>query len=124
MGKTNSKALDCLQVRGLSNAAYWAPGTPLWQRVPTRDEAGAKLSDFMMIIPGLKQQSRSNIEDTIQRIEKVLKHYQQHVIFADLNLKLSVLWVSIKPIPGLCLELASVLHDQVPAAKLVAAKLD
>lgn len=98
------------------------PGEPLWKRVPTRDEDGTVLSDFMMIIPKLKTKPREEIEKTFSAIENVLKCYQNSVVFADLNLSLNVLWVSVRPVPGICLELPTAIKLQVPEALLVSHK--
>ena len=98
------------------------PGEPLWKRVPTRDEDGSPLSDFMMIIPKLKTKSREEIAKTFTTIENVLKCYQDSVVFADLNLAMNVLWVSVKPVPGICIELPTAIKLQVPEALLVSHK--
>jgi hypothetical protein len=95
------------------------PAEPLWKRVPTRDDNGGPLSDFMMIIPKLRTKPRELIHRTIEEIQKVLEQYQRAVVFADLNLKLNVLWVSVRPIPGICLELPTAIKMRVPEAILV-----
>jgi hypothetical protein len=93
---------------------------PLWSHVPTSDNEGQRLSDFMMLIPKLRKQPQSHIQHVLQQIEEVLNYYQHAVVFADLNLRLNVLWVSVKPIPGICLELPAAILDRVPEARLVA----
>lgn len=98
------------------------PAEPLWKRAPTRDEDGVALSDFMMIIPRLRDKPRHVLESTVQRIEDVLRCYQKSVVFADLNLGLNVLWVSVRPVPGICLELPTAIKLQVPEALLVSHK--
>jgi len=100
-----------------------APAEPLWQRAPTRDHQGRMLSDFMMIIPKLRKQPSAVIQLTVGKIERTLNNYQRYVVFADLNLKLNVLWVSVKSRPGVCLELATAINTVVPEAKLVAQKI-
>ena len=40
--------------------------------------------------------------ETIRKIERVLERYSSIVVFADLNLKLNVLWVIVRPGPGRC----------------------
>ena len=97
---------------------------PLWQRVPTRDQDGRPLSDFMMLIPKLRSRPRLRLQRTIRDIHQVLRQYERAVVFADLNLKLNVLWVSVKPIPGICLELPAAIKLRVPEAMLVAHKLE
>lgn len=96
------------------------PSDPLWKRVPARDSDGKPLSDFMMIIPKLRSRSPQSIREVVLKIEKVLVYYERHVVFADLNLNLNVLWVSLKPVPGMCLEVATAINLHVPDAKLVA----
>ena len=98
------------------------PAEPLWKRAPTRGEDGRPLSDFMMIIPGLRQRPAAHLEETIAAIQEVLSFYHRVVVFADLNLRLNVLWVSVKPVPGICLELPTALKLRVPEAMLVAQK--
>lgn len=98
------------------------PAEPLWKRAPTHDEDGVALSDFMMIIPRLRDKPRHVLENTIQRIDSVLRCYQKSVVFADLNLGLNVLWVTVRPVPGICLELPTAIKLQVPEALLVSHK--
>lgn len=93
---------------------------PLWQRVPTRDNSGQRLSDFMMLIPKLGKRPQLYIQQTLARLQAVINDYQQAIVFVDLNLKLNVLWVSIKPIPGICLELPTAIKARVPEALLIA----
>lgn len=99
-----------------------SPNEPLWKRVPSRDESGKPLSDFMMLIPKLRRQPPHIIQDTLANIETVLIQYREVVVFADMNLQLNTLWVSVKPVPGICLELPAALKLRVPEALLVAQK--
>jgi hypothetical protein len=102
-----------------SHSPSLAPAEPLWQRVPTRDEAGRPLSDFMMLIPRLSQRPQNQLTMTLHAIERVLVAYEHAVMFADLNLKLNLLWVSVRPTPGICLELSAAIKLHVPEALLV-----
>ena len=102
----------------------FAPAEPLWKRVPTRDKNGNLLSDFLMLIPQLGKQPRSVIEKKILSLQLVLQHYSDVVVFADLNLKLNTLWISLKPIPGKSLELATAIKFHLPDAVLVAQRID
>lgn len=97
-----------------------SPGVPLHEIAPTRDENGKPLSDFMMIIPKLKHQSEDYIQQTLNKLDKVLNYYKEKIVFVDLNMKINVLWVTIKPIPGLILEISAAIKTQVPEALLVA----
>jgi hypothetical protein len=104
----------------LINSLACCPNTPLWQRAPTKDEDGTRLSDFMMIIPRLKKRSSEYRRKVLDALIKVLQHYKDIVVFADLNLKLNVLWVSLRPVKGMCLEIPAAIKMAVPEALLVA----
>ncbi len=98
------------------------PAEPLWKRAPTRDEQGRPLSDFMMIMPKLGTRPPYYIQKILEEIEQVLVTYRHVVVFADMNLKLNTLWITVKPVPGICLELACAIKVRVPEALLVAHK--
>lgn len=95
------------------------PAEPLWKRVPTRDESGRLLADFMVLIPKLKSRPNQYIQSAVAYIKAVLARYEE-VVFADVNLELNVLWVSHRYRPGLMLEIASALKLRLPEAVLVA----
>ena len=95
------------------------PGLPLWQVAPTRDSAGRRLTDFMMLIPRLRSRPPAEIERASRDIQAVLSLHQD-VVFADLNLKLNLLWVSLRPRPGAISELVAAIRLRVPEAVLVA----
>lgn len=91
---------------------------PLYSKVPSRDEDGRCLSDFMMLIPGLRHWPGQRQSDTISRMHNVLNGYSD-VVYADLNLKLNLLWVSVKPRYGVISEICVELQHVIPEAKLV-----
>lgn len=95
------------------------PGQPLWKVVPTRDDQGERLCDFMMIIPRLKYRPRSDIQLAQSHIASVLSRYGE-VVFANINLELNVLWVSHRYRHGLMLEIVNRIRTRVPEAVLVA----
>lgn len=97
------------------------PAEPLHQRAPARDESGRPYGDFMMIIPGLRSKPARIIESTVRELNLVLIQFSELVVFADLNLKLNVLWVTVKPGRNAGLTVAAAIHARVPEAKLVAA---
>lgn len=103
----------------LAPIAESGPGLPLWQIAPTRDSAGHRLTDFMMLIPKLRLRPSAEIEQASQAIQSVLALHQD-VVFADLNLKLNLLWVSLRPRPGAIGELSAAIRLRVPEAVLVA----
>lgn len=92
---------------------------PLYERVPTRDEFGHPLSDFMMLIPGLRDRPQRQFADTLARINAVLVQFHE-VVFADLNVRLNLLWVSVRARPGIILDVSGSLKLHVPEALLVA----
>ncbi len=92
---------------------------PLRCRAPTHDENGKSLSDFMVLVPGLKNKPQPLINRTIDEIHLALMHYQDAVVFAEFNLKLNLLWVSIKPVPGIRYEITGAIQQRVPEARLV-----
>lgn len=98
------------------------PAEPLWKRVPTRDDDGRRLTDFMMLIPGLRERPRCGLEQRLADIHAVLTCYGSTVVFAEVILRLNLLWVSVKPLPGICLELPAVLQQRIPEALLIAHK--
>ncbi len=110
--------------RGLQSASRLLPATPLWRRVPTRMPDGRPYHDFMMLIPRLRQAPRSRQQEVIDALERVFASYGKAVAFVDLNLKLNLLWVSVRPAPGLCLEMAQVIQHAVPEALLIASQAD
>ncbi len=92
---------------------------PLRKRAPVIDENGRPLSDFMMLFPKLRDKPRHQVERTLVAVQGVLANFEANVVFAELNLKLNILWVSIRPVQGLRLEIADAIQCLVPDAKLV-----
>jgi hypothetical protein len=98
---------------------FEASREPLWKRAPVRDAEGRALSDLMVLIPGLREQPQLLIDRAIQNIHLVLTRFNHVVVFAEFNLKLNLLWVSLKPINGIRLEIAGAIQELVPEARLV-----
>jgi hypothetical protein len=91
---------------------------PLYKRLPTHDEDGKFLSDFMMLIPGLKNLSQSNLNARMSALHSLLGGHDD-VVFADLNTPLNLLWVSVRARHGVIRELAAEIQLRVPEARLV-----
>jgi hypothetical protein len=111
-----------MKIRIHASAALTAapsPGLPLWQLAPTHDASGHLLTDFMMLIPRLRSRPPIEIERASRDIQAVLARHQD-VVFADLNLKLNLLWVSLRPRQGAISELVAAIRLRVPEAVLVA----
>ena len=107
------------QLPKFNSYSLLGPAEPLHKRAPVHDENGKALSDFMMIFPGLRHQPQHLVERTIAAIESILSNHESTVVFAELNLRLSLLWVSIRPIPGIRFEIANGIQALVPEARLV-----
>ena len=73
------------------------PAEPMWERVPTTDENGKPLADFILLIPKLNKQDTPYIQNTINTINKVLSSYRSTAVFADLNMKINTLWGHLSP---------------------------
>ena len=91
---------------------------PLYRRVPVRDENGRPLSDFMVILPGLRERPKHEFAETLARLQAVLVSFSE-VVFVDLNVPLNLLWVSVRSRPGVILELFGAVKLHLPEAKLV-----
>ena len=98
------------------------PAEPLWQRVPTRTDAGELVADFMMILTGLKQLNHDARQSVYDRLYEVLNIYEKVILLAEVNVRIHTLWVSHKPRPGLGTEIASMVHYHIPQAKLISQK--
>lgn len=72
----------------------------------------------MMLISGLRGWPGHKRADTVALIHAVLNGYSE-VVFADLNLRLNLLWVSVKPRYGVIVEICADLQHRIPEAKLV-----
>ena len=103
---------------GLKHSLGILRNEPLHERVPTHDEEGKPLGDFMMLFPGLRDLAEAGLRQKVDILAEILSQYKE-VVFVDLNVPLNLLWVSIKHKPGLVLELSSYVKMHIPEAKLV-----
>lgn len=106
--------------QGLSGPPNWQAGEPLWKVVPKRDETGRPYYDFMMLAPGLNKRPAEDREAVLVVVRGVLERFGDDVVFADFNLSLNLLWVSLRCQPGLMSELVCLLRARVPMLRLVA----
>ena len=104
--------------RGLN---FEANHQPLYERVPPHDEYGRPLSDFMMLIPGLRELSGRAFQDKVTILDAVLKQFRE-VVFIDLNVPLNLLWVSVRAKPGVILDIATMVKCYMPEVLLVGHK--
>lgn len=91
---------------------------PLYKRLPTHDENGNHLSDFMMLIPGLKQMSAPLFEARLALLHGLLGEHKD-VVFVDLNTPLNLLWISVRARHGVISEIAAEIRRHIPEARLV-----
>jgi hypothetical protein len=96
---------------------------PLYQRAPARDESGRPVSDFMVLIPGLRERPQHEFAEMLLRLQAILATFRE-VMFVDLNVPLNLLWVSVRPRPGVILDLFGAVKFHIPEAKLVGHRLD
>lgn len=92
--------------------------SPLHERVPTHDEEGRSLNDFMMLFPGLRDLPTVQLREKVELMADILGRCQD-VVYVDLNLPLNLLWVSVRQRPGLVLELSASVKAGIPEAVLV-----
>ena len=92
--------------------------TPLHARVPTHDEDGRSLNDFMMLLPGLRDLPTVQLREKVELMTEILGRCTD-VVYVDLNLPLNLLWVSVRQRPGLVLELSASVKAGIPEAVLV-----
>ncbi len=78
----------------------------------------------MMLIPSIRRWPRARRELALAAIQQVFSEFGEQVVFADLNLKLSLLWVSIRPGGSGCIGLAAAIKQRVPEAVLVASQAE
>jgi hypothetical protein len=100
------------------------PAGPLRERLPQQQARGSTLADFMVLIPGLRDRAPDGLARRIDLLREVLGRYSDLVVFADLNLQLNLLWVSVQPRPGATLEVAGCIRAVLPEARLVASQAE
>ncbi len=111
--KIDRRKFTCVKSSSLE-----ANDEPLYKRLPTHDENGNHLSDFMMLIPGLKKLPAVQLETRLELLHALLGGHDD-VVFADLNTPLNLLWVSVRARHGVINELAAEIRRRIPEAKLV-----
>lgn len=91
---------------------------PLYKRLPTHDEDGKYLSDFMMLLPGLRNLSAAQFTSRLAVLHDLLREHED-VVFADLNTPLNLLWISVRARHGVISEIAAEIRLRIPEARLV-----
>ena len=96
---------------------------PLWRLAPTRQADGRPVADFMMLVPGLGQRAPIERDRVSGLIREACSCYGEQVVFADVNYRINVLWVSTVASPGLAGRVAEEIRRRVPEALLVGGQL-
>jgi hypothetical protein len=78
----------------------------------------------MMFIPKFGSWPEARRQQIYQELQQVFNIFEGNVVFADLNLKMNLLWVSMQPHPEGCLGLAAAVRERVPEAVLVASQAE
>jgi len=91
---------------------------PLYDRAPTLDENGKPYADFMMLIPKLNRAAPAEFKQKMAVIQAALLAHPE-IVFADLNMRINVLWVSFHPRRGLIEQVALNIQQGIPEAKLI-----
>jgi hypothetical protein len=86
--------------------------------VPTRDADGQLLGDFMILIPGLRQSPPEQQRALLARLDEVLRSHSE-VVFADCNLRLNLLWISVSARPHAWRVVADAVRTALPQARLI-----
>ena len=72
----------------------------------------------MMLLPGLSDNRHLSILVRAQ-LQEVLDGFGERIQFADLNLRLGILWVSVVSEPGLCGDVADAIRARIEGARVV-----
>jgi hypothetical protein len=91
---------------------------PLYNRVPARDEDGKPLSDFMILVSGFRSWPGARQAEAVTKMRMVLGGFRE-VLFADLNVPLNLLWVSVKARHGVIADIYSEFQCRIPEARIV-----
>lgn len=106
--------------RRVPSCIPYVVASPLWTRAPARDANGSPYIDFMMIIPGLKSADEMAIESCLVKLRNSLGQFENVVAYVDLNVKLNLLWISARPVPGITRHIVQAIQKNIPEAKVVA----
>lgn len=104
----------------LPGVTPYVVSSPLWSRAPARDAEGKPYSDFIMLIPGLKKLNEAGKESCLVKVRTSLQPFEHVVVYVDVNIKLSCVWISHKPVPGITRDLVLAIQHELPEAKVVA----
>lgn len=109
---------DLPKIRSHGQFALHKNSEPLYDRAPTLDENGKPYADFMMLIPKLNRVAPVELKQKMAAIQAALLAHPE-IVFADLNMRINVLWVSFRPRRGLIEQVALDIQQGIPEAKLI-----
>lgn len=118
MAKTDEQRLVWAGDKGFE------PCGPLHQRAPGRDRQGRPASDLMLLLPGVKKGLPTVVERVTSELMATLAGFGEQVLFAELNLKLGLVWVSVEGRPGLCDAVAQTVRARLPETRVVGSWLE
>ena len=72
----------------------------------------------MMLIPGLRQSPPEQQRALLARLDEVLRSHSE-VVFADCNLRLNLLWISVSARPHAWRVVADAVRAALPQARLI-----
>lgn len=108
----------------LASSPGFEPGGPLHRRAPTRVTAGQPVSDLMLLLPGLRRGLEPVVSRVTAELGAILGTMGDQVLFAELNLKLGLLWVTVPAEPGLCHQVAQTVRAHLPEVRVVGSWLE
>ena len=74
---------------------------------------------LMLMLHGLKLGLEPVVSRVSAQLAAILTGFGDRVLFAELNLKLGLLWVSVAPEPGLCHEVAQTVRAHLPETRVI-----
>lgn len=81
------------------------------------------MSDFLLLLPELRGAGPFVQERVAAQLRAVFAEFDRQVVFADLNLSMNTLWVTVQGRPGLCLEVATAIRGRLPRVRLISGLL-
>jgi hypothetical protein len=94
------------------------PASPLWRHAPARDAAGKPFCDLLLMVPALRGEPAARTL-VVAQLQAALEHFGDRVVFADLNLRLGLAWITVSPEPGLTAEVVEAVRRRLPAVRVV-----
>lgn len=77
-----------------------------------------------MLIPRLASRGPAFFEHSAAALCRVCEAFGERILFADINRRTGVLWISVQANPGLCAEVAYAIQRELPQALTVGGQLN